>query len=139
MGCKFCDRNDELNAEMTWCCSLNGFDVFLVNDQWYRGRSIVAPTLHKKRLTDLDDAEQTNLARTIVCLHRAINSVLSPDNINTMILGDHAEHLHVHVVPKFRHGPDYGKCFQIAPDSTRAANKLDLSGLSEQLKLHMFG
>lgn len=42
-----------------------------------------------------------------------------PDKINYLILGDLCPHLHVHLVPKYQGGADWGTMFRMMPEPTR--------------------
>ena len=42
---------------------------------------------------------------------QAVTDLLHPDKINYLIFGDTSTHLHVHIVPKYRDGKDWGKVF----------------------------
>ena len=41
----------------------------------------------------------------------SITDQFSPDKINYLIFGDTSTHLHVHIVPKYQNGKDWGKVF----------------------------
>lgn len=42
---------------------------------------------------------------------QAVTAIYAPDKINYLIFGDTSTHLHVHIVPKYRQGKDWGKVF----------------------------
>ena len=64
-----------------------------------------------KRVTDLSLPEYKALMESVYHTAQAITDQFSPDKINYLIFGDTSTHLHVHIVPKYQNGKDWGKVF----------------------------
>ena len=66
---------------------------------------------HVKKVTDLSLPEYKALMESVYHTAQAITDQFSPDKINYLIFGDTSTHLHVHIVPKYQNGKDWGKSF----------------------------
>ncbi|QAT50043.1 HIT family protein [Caproiciproducens sp. NJN-50] len=108
--CKFCG-GDELRPDLIRIAAMPGGTLYFHKDQTHPGRLLFAAERHVKRATDLPPEEFGAIMRSV---HRAacvLNGIYAPDKINYLILGDLGTHLHVHIVPKYKDGKDWGKMF----------------------------
>ena len=108
-GCVFCelpereaDRENRIVAR-----SEQGF-VLLNNYPYNPGHAMVVPRTHTGDYGELDDATLLDHARLKARTFEALESALAPDGFNAGLnLGDGAggsidDHLHTHVVPRWR-------------------------------------
>ena len=71
------------------------------------GHLLVAPVVHKPGFSDLDDPTLLALVRTTDRMRRLLDRVLKPDgynvgvNLGTAAGAGLAEHLHIHIVPRW--------------------------------------
>lgn len=95
-GCELCDADGGLLV------LANEFlRVVLVDDPAFPGFSRVIWNAHVREMTDLPDAAQQRLMRTVFAVERAQRAVLQPAKINVASLGNMTPHLHWHVIPRF--------------------------------------
>ena len=97
-------------------CSLRVSDLILFKEQSKPGRVIVAYKDHVSELVNISE-EERNLFMADVCraanaLHRAFN----PKKVNYGAYGDTGCHLHMHLVPKYEGGDEWGGTFTMNPD-----------------------
>ena len=115
MGCFYCDKDKALTDLMIKICDLSVSTVYLYKEQTYRGRCNVAFNKHEGNLFDLSDAEISSLFLDVAKAAKAMNKVFSPNKINYGSFADKMQHLHIHVVPKYEGGPNWGDPFEMNP------------------------
>jgi diadenosine tetraphosphate (Ap4A) HIT family hydrolase len=85
--------------------------LFLTRDQTYKGRCILALKDHKTEVFMMESGELGVWARDLSRASRALWETFSPDKINYGIFGDLYPHVHVHLAPKYKGGPEWGGPF----------------------------
>lgn len=108
--CKFCG-GDGLRPDLIRVNALPGGTLYFHKDQTHPGRLLFAAGRHVRRVTDLSPEEFGQIMRSVHRAARALNEIYAPDKINYLIFGDLGTHLHVHIVPKYKGGKDWGKMF----------------------------
>jgi diadenosine tetraphosphate (Ap4A) HIT family hydrolase len=79
------------------------FAVFLHKNQYYLGRCYIY--LHRSNILDLHDmlpAEQKEFFHVGHDLKHALKRAFDPDKFNDASLGNEHEHLHIHIIPRYR-------------------------------------
>jgi len=99
-------------------CELNVSTVFLFREQTYRGRCIVAYKNHDKELYELEDEKLLSYMEDVNKVAKALKDIFSPVKINYGAYSDKLPHLHMHLVPKYENGPDFGSTFTMNPQKT---------------------
>ena len=115
MGCFYCDKDQQLYDLMIEICELSVSTVYLFKEQTYRGRCNVVFNRHVGNLFELSDAELKDFMLDIAKTARAINKVFSPNKVNYGAFADNMQHLHMHVVPKYEGGANWGSMFEMNP------------------------
>ena len=115
MGCFYCDKDQQLYDLMLEVCKLSVSTVYLFKEQTYRGRCNVALNRHVGNLFELSDAELSSFILDVAKVGKAVDKVFSPNKINYGSYGDKVPHLHIHVVPKYEGGADWGSTFEMNP------------------------
>lgn len=110
--CKFCE-DASLRPDMVEVGPVPGGVLYLHRDQTHSGRLLLASQRHVKKVTDLSFQEYRELMDSVYRAAQAVTDLLHPDKINYLIFGDTGAHLHIHIVPKYRDGKDWGKVFLI--------------------------
>ena len=114
--CGYCMRGDILDKFGIFICELDVSSLILFKEQSKPGRVIVAYKDHVSELVNISE-EERNLFMADVCraanaLHRAFN----PKKVNYGAYGDTGCHLHMHLVPKYEGGDEWGGTFTMNPD-----------------------
>jgi ATP adenylyltransferase len=110
--CFYCMKDSKLDSLMIEICKLNKSTVYLLREQSYKGRCVVAFDEHKTELFQLTEEELALYMKDVANVANAIYNVFSPDKINYATYGDLVPHSHVHLVPKYKDGMCWGKPFE---------------------------
>jgi len=126
MDCRFCDllrqkSNDTLIAKM------NYGKLFLNYNQYFSGRVMYVINKHYKDVTEIDVAENCFINKELIIVAKAIKDIFSPDLINVASLGNHVQHLHWHIIPRYKSEPEWG-----SPPWPHGAHMLTQSELKEK-------
>ena len=97
-------------------CDLKVSQLILFKEQSKPGRVIVAYKDHVSEIVNISE-EQRNLFMEDVCkASNAIHKAFNPNKVNYGAYGDTGCHLHMHLVPKYEGGDEWGGVFQMNPD-----------------------
>ena len=115
-NCGYCMGGELLAKFGIPICDLSVSQLILFKEQSKPGRVIVAYKDHVSEIVNISE-EERNLFMADVCkaanaLHKAFN----PNKINYGAYGDTGCHLHMHHVPKYEGGDEWGGVFQMNPD-----------------------
>ena len=116
--CFYCAKDQRLDDLMIEVAKLSVSTLYLFREQTYRGRCLVAYKGHVKELYELDDAELAKFMLDVKRAATAMSRAFSPDKINYGAYSDKLPHLHIHLVPKYEGGPDWGGTFRMNPQAT---------------------
>lgn len=84
------------------------FSVFLDRKQYYLGRCFVwANRPDCRDFFVMDDEEWLELRSVTTRMSAAYQASFKPDIVNVAFLGNEAEHLHAHLVPRYRSPPQF--------------------------------
>jgi diadenosine tetraphosphate (Ap4A) HIT family hydrolase len=83
--------------------------AWLLEDQTYRGRTVVWLREHFDDLADLPTGLRTSLMNEVMFVAEAIRRALRPDRLNYTCFGNVVPHVHFHIIPRFKSDPDWGK------------------------------
>lgn len=109
VSCFYCDKDEKLDSLMTHICELEGSELYLNKNQSYAGRVIIASKSHVKEFFELSDSERQKFSNDIATASKAVKKVFGADKINYAIFGDKVSHLHMHIVPKYENGRNWGE------------------------------
>lgn len=115
--CIYCNKNQTQLELMIEICKLNVSTVYLFREQTYKGRCIVAYKDHTKELYELNDDELLAFMHDVNKVAQALKNAFSPEKINYGAYSDKLPHLHIHLVPKYSNGPDFGSTFTMNPQN----------------------
>ena len=65
---------------------------------------------HAEELYELSDEELQGFMQDVKRVCRAVAGTVHPEKINLGLYGDTCKHVHWHIVPKQKGGPDFGGC-----------------------------
>lgn len=114
--CFYCRKDQRLHDLMIEIAPLRVSTLYLFKEQTYRGRCVLASRQHVNEWFDLPEAELALFAGDIAVAARAIKRATGAAKINYGAYSDKLPHLHLHLVPKYVDGPNWGSTFTMMPD-----------------------
>lgn len=109
--CFYCEDGEKRRSLMVEICRLKYSTVYLNRNQKFPGRCVVKFQDHKTEYFQLTKEERDGFFEEVAAVAKAIWELYHPDKINYATFGDLVPHVHVHVVPKYQDGPDWGNPF----------------------------
>lgn len=134
--CMYCAKSSDLDAIAVKICELKVSTLYLFREQTYKGRCIVAYREHVREMHDLSDEALCSYILDIKKVSGAIGAAFSPDKMNIANLGDIVSHLHVHVIPKYAGGPQWGDVFKVNPQLVYP-DESELAALSTKIRSYL--
>ncbi|MGN0908308.1 MAG: HIT family protein [Succinivibrio sp.] len=110
-SCFYCQDDERRKALMIEIIKLKSSTLYLFRDQKNRGRCVLKFNDHKTDLSQLDEEEYRLFSNELRLVAGVLTELFHPDKINYAIYGDLVPHLHVHIVPKRKDGPQWGSPF----------------------------
>ncbi len=116
--CGYCSRGELLDKFGIFVCDLEVSSLILFKEQSKRGRFIVAYKDHVSEIVNISAEERAKFMEDVAKVSNAIHKAFSPNKVNYGMYGDTGCHLHMHLVPKYEGGDEWGGVFQMNPDKT---------------------
>ncbi len=127
-NCSYCAEGELLAKFGIKITELPMSKVILFKEQSHKGRVIVACKKHVDDVTELTAEERAQYMEDISKVASVLKKLYKPDKVNFGAYGDTMHHLHVHIVPKYKDGYEWGGVFAMNPGETllddAAYNKL---------------
>ena len=114
-NCAYCMRGELLEKFGIYVCDLSVSTLILFKEQSHPGRCIVAYKDHVSEIVDISEEDRNAFFADIDRAAKAIHAVFKPDKLNYGAYGDTGCHLHMHLVPKYRDGFEWGGVFEMNP------------------------
>ena len=89
--------------------------LILFKDQRKPGRVIVAYKDHVSEIVNISDEERNLFMADVTRAAKALHAAFKPNKVNYGAYGDTGCHLHMHLVPKYEGGDEWGGVFQMNP------------------------
>lgn len=135
--CFYCRKDQRLHDLMIEIAPLRVSTLYLFREQTYRGRCVVAYRDHVNELFELPEAELALFMTDVARAAQAIKAATGAAKINYGAYSDKLPHLHMHLVPKYVDGPQWGSTFTMMPDPKQLLSPEDYSTLSKQIAQHL--
>jgi diadenosine tetraphosphate (Ap4A) HIT family hydrolase len=135
--CLYCRKDQRLQDLMIEIAPLQASTVYLFREQTHRGRCVVAYRAHVNELFELPDSELTLFMRDVARVAKAIKLGFGPNKINYGAYSDKLPHLHMHLVPKYEGGANWGAPFEMMPASKKLLPEAEYLSLSTTLKAQL--
>ncbi|MBK6406730.1 MAG: HIT domain-containing protein [Holophagales bacterium] len=132
--CFYCEPDQRQADLMVEVCDLSVSSLFVFREQTYSGRCLVAYRHHVNELFELTDVERDAFCKDVADAARAMMTAFGPAKINYGAYSDKLGHLHVHLVPKYVDGPDYGSTFRMMPEPRVLLSEADTAALAARLR-----
>ena len=114
-NCGYCMRGELLEQFGIYICDLSVSSLILFKEQSHKGRCIVAYKDHVSEIVNISEEERNAFIDDVNRAAMAIHAVFNPDKLNYGAYGDTGCHLHVHLVPKYKDGFEWGGTFEMNP------------------------
>jgi ATP adenylyltransferase len=132
--CLYCRKDQRLHDLMIEIAPLEVSTLYLFKEQTYRGRCVVASRLHVNELFELPPGELEIFMRDVARAAKAIKTAVGAVKINYGAYSDKLPHLHMHLVPKFVDGPNWGAPFVMMPEPKQFLPEADAAKLMGEIK-----
>ncbi|MFV0343429.1 MAG: HIT family protein [Anaerocolumna sp.] len=117
-NCAYCAKGELLDKFGIFVCDLEVSSLILFREQSKNGRFIVAYKDHVSEIVNISEEESNAFMADVTKAANAIHKTFHPDKINYGMYGDTGCHLHMHLVPKYKDGDEWGGIFQMNPQKT---------------------
>ena len=132
-GCPYCQKGEFLEKFGRLAFETETSEVIVFKDQHHKGRAIVAYKKdHVAEIQDLNDQERNAFMKDVSDAAKAIQKAYNPDRINYGAYGDTLGHLHIHLVPKYKDGFEWGGTFVM--NTNEYASDEEINKVVEDLK-----
>ena len=133
LNCGYCAGGALLDQFGIPICHLSVSDLILFKEQSHPGRCIVAYQDHVSELVDLSEEERNAFFADVARAAKAIHAAFHPDKVNYGAYGDTGCHLHMHLVPKYNGGDEWGSTFQMNPDKVYLTDE-EYEAMAEKIR-----
>jgi len=82
--------------------------LFLNRNQCFKGRVIYVYHKHIDDISQIDVNHYFEADKEIIVIAKAIKRIFNADLINAASLGNHVQHLHWHIIPRYKNDPNWG-------------------------------
>lgn len=138
-NCAYCMREEKgelLDAFGIFICHLRVSDLILFKEQSHPGRCIVAYRDHVSELVNISEEERNAFFADVAQAANAIHAAFHPDKLNYGAYGDTGCHLHMHLVPKYRDGFEWGGVFEMNPGK-KTLSDAEYAEMIEKIKANL--
>lgn len=132
--CFYCEDGERRKSLMIEICKLKMSTVYLFRDQKHKGRVILKCNRHVNEVFELTPEENQQYFAELSLVCKAIYNTFHPDKINYAIYGDLVQHLHIHIVPKYKDGLNWGGPFVDSPDLKVTLSEQEYQELITKIK-----
>ena len=115
-NCAYCMRGELLDKFGIFICDLQVSSLILFKEQSKPGRVIVAYKDHVSEIVTISEEERNLFMADVTRAAKALHAAFQPNKVNYGAYGDTGCHLHMHLVPKYEGGDEWGGVFQMNPD-----------------------
>lgn len=123
-NCIYCDKESAKRASlMIKVADLSASELFLMRDQYYRGRCIVAFKEHCTELYEMSAEDRNAYFADVAKAAEIVKKLFSPGKINYGIYGDGMPHVHMHIVPKYPELDCWGSSFELGSIKREASEE----------------
>ena len=132
-NCGYCVGGEPLAKFGIKICDLDVSQLILFKEQSHKGRCIVAYKDHVSEIVDISDEDRNKFFADVNRAAKAIHKAFNPDKVNYGAYGDTGCHLHMHLVPKYKDGYEWGGVFEMNPQKVFLSDA-EYDALIKQIK-----
>lgn len=135
--CFYCRKDQRLHDLMIEVASLRASTLYLFKEQTHHGRCVVAYRAHVNELFELPDAEIALFMQDVARAAKAIKRSTGAAKINYGAYSDKLPHLHMHLVPKYPDGLNWGSTFAMMPDPKILLTDAEYQSLASGIRQYL--
>ena len=129
-------RGELLDQFGIYICDLKVSTLILFKEQSHKGRCIVAYKDHVSEIVNISDEDRNAFFADVDRAAKAIHAAFHPDKLNYGAYGDTGCHLHMHLVPKYKDGFEWGGVFEMNPKKVFLSDQ-EYADIIAQIKSHL--
>ncbi|MFI3115451.1 MAG: HIT family protein [Clostridia bacterium] len=114
-NCIYCTNHEKRDSLMIKVVDLKYSEIFLMSDQWHKGRCVVSAKGHYTEYFQMSPEEVAGFFTEMTKVSQAISNIYKPAKLNFLTLGDNMKHVHMHICPKYEDKESWGKFFNGFP------------------------
>lgn len=114
-NCAYCIEGELLDNFGLKICDLDFSTLILFKEQSHPGRVIVAYKGHVGEMIHLSEEERNGFFADVNRAAKALHRAFSPQKVNYGAYGDTGNHLHFHLVPKYKDAFEWASTFAMNP------------------------
>lgn len=135
-NCFYCMKDERLYNLMIEVCQLDVSTLYLFKEQTHRGRCVVAYNRHETELFKLSAEDMNAFMADVARAATAIYTAFNVSKMNYGAYGDKMPHLHMHLVPKYEGGENWGSTFEMNPGKTYLSEE-EYRQIIDTIKSHL--
>ena len=135
-NCGYCMRGELLDKFGIFICDLEVSSLILFKEQSKPGRVIVAYKDHVSEIVNISDEERNLFMADVTRAAKALHAAFHPNKVNYGAYGDTGCHLHMHLVPKYEGGDEWGGVFQMNPQKVYLTDE-EYAEMIEKIKANL--
>ena len=135
--CFYCRKDQRLHDLMIEIAPLAASTLYLFKEQSYRGRCVVAYRAHVNELFEPSESELAAFMRDVARAAKALKTATGAAKINYGAYSDKLPHLHIHLVPKYVDGPQWGSTFTMMPEPRKLLGDDEYAALIRTIQANL--
>ena len=135
-NCAYCMRGELLDKFGIFICDLEVSSLILFKEQSKPGRVIVAYKDHVSEIVNISEEERNLFMADVTRAAQALHAAFKPNKVNYGAYGDTGCHLHMHLVPKYEGGDEWGGTFQMNPGKVYLTDE-EYAEMIEKIKANL--
>ena len=135
-NCGYCMRGELLEKFGIFICELDVSSLILFKEQSKPGRVIVAYKDHVSEIVNISEEERNAFMADVTRAAKALHAAFKPNKVNYGAYGDTGCHLHMHLVPKYEGGDEWGGTFQMNPGKVYLSDE-EYAEMIEKIKANL--
>jgi len=134
--CLYCQKLPVLDELMIKIADLEVSQLFLFKEQSHPGRCNVVYKDHGIEFHELNDEQRNAFMADVAKTAKAIAAAYNPTKVNYGAFSDKLSHLHMHIVPKYEGGYNFGGVIEMNPQKTYLSDA-EYAEVIEKLKANL--
>lgn len=130
----YCVKGDMISKIMLPITLVDGYPLYLMRNQTYRGRVVLAYDEHVGKIAQMEPEKCAEFFMAVQKVAKALTAVFAPGQVNIGMYADKMCHLHCHITPKYEDAPDWGGIFQMNPQPPMLLSEEEYEEMCGQIR-----